>query len=198
MMNKIWGTIIIISVAVGVYLGKGAELSSAVIDGASTAVNLIFTIGATICFWSGIMNIAKEAGITTWISKAFSPIIKKLFPDYADAPQVTGAICMNISANLLGLGNAATPFGIEAMKQMKKHSDISDTANGSMIKFVVLNTASIQLIPTTIAAMRQSAGSKMPMEILPYIWICSGAALIVGITAAKTLEKLTDMKKRSE
>lgn len=187
MMNKIWGVLIILSIITALFTGNNAELSSGIIDTTSTAIELIFTIGGMMCLWSGIMNIAEKSGLTKALAKAFSPILCFLFPEYKDKENVMGAISMNITANLLGLGNAATPFGIRAISEMSKYSTNKKTAGDSMIAFVVLNTASIQLIPTTIAALRRSAGSNEPMSILPFVWISSICALFVGLSLSRIL-----------
>ena len=185
-MNKIWGAIILISLIAGIALGNSASLTTAVIDAATEAVKLLISIGSMMCLWSGIMNIAQKSGLTDLLAKLFSPVISRLFPDYSANKEVMGAISMNITANMLGLGNAATPFGIAAMKSMVKYSPLKKgNANKSIITFVVLNTASIQLIPTTVSALRRAAGSNTPMDILPYVWICSACALAAGLTAVQ-------------
>lgn len=185
MMNKIWSALIILSIITALFTGNTAELTSGIIDSTSVAIELILTIGGMMCLWSGNMNIAEKSGFTKALAKAFSPILCRLFPDYKDKEEVMGAVSMNITANLLGLGNAATPFGIKAIREMSKYSNDKKTAGNSMIAFVVLNTASIQLMPTTIAALRRSAGSTEPMSILPFVWISSICALIVGLSLAR-------------
>ena len=189
MMNKIWSIMMIISVLSAIATDNIANLSTGILDGASQAVELIFTIAAMMCLWSGVMNIAQKSGLTTILAKAFSPVLSKLLPEYSHDDRVMGAVCMNVSANLLGLGNAATPFGIRAMKEMSRVNKHNTTASPGMIMFVVLNTASIQLIPTTIAALRRSAGSQAPMSILPYVWLCSSCALAIGITVTALLNR---------
>ena len=187
MLNILWGIFIIISFVASLITGNTAELSTGIIDGASESVSLIITMGAMICLWSGIMEIAQKSGFTNLLAYCLSPVITRLFPEYKNDKSITGAISMNITANLLGLGNAATPFGLEAIKLMHKHDNISDTASKSMATFVVLNTASIQLLPTTVAALRRAAGSADPMDILPFVWISSACALFVGLTSIKLL-----------
>ena len=187
MLNILWGIFIIISFVASLITGNAAELSTGIIDGASESVSLIITMGAMICLWSGIMEIAQKSGFTNLLAYCLSPVISRLFPEYKNDKSITGAISMNITANLLGLGNAATPFGLEAIKLMHKHDKISDTASKSMATFVVLNTASIQLLPTTVAALRRAAGSADPMDILPFVWISSACALFVGLTSIKLL-----------
>ena len=135
------------------------------------------------------MKIAEKSGLTSLIAKLLSPITSKLFPDYDKNSKEIKAICMNITANLLGLGNAATPFGIAAMKELNKNNPQKNVATNSMIIFILLNTASIQLVPTTIASMRLKYGSKNPLDIIPAVWLTSFIALSIGFITAKILEK---------
>lgn len=189
MMNYIWGFILILSIVSGLLTEKIQEVSNAVITGATDAVNLVISILGMMTFWTGIMNIAEKSGITYFIAKIFTPIMKFLFPDINAKSKAIKAICMNLTANLLGLGNAATPFGISAMKEMQKLNKNKSTASKSMIMFTVMNTASLQLIPTFILTIREKYGSKNPFEILPCIWICSFLALLVGIIFVKIFER---------
>ena len=169
-MNYIWGAIMIISVVCGIINGKTEELSAAALDGAKDAIDLLLTMCGMMCLWSGLMGIAEQGGLTAVLARAFSPVLRLLFPDYKDDKETSGAICSNVTANL----------------QIKNPQN--ETANNSMVMFVVINTASIQLIPTTIAVLRQKYGSASPLDILPCVWISSIFALGVGITAAKLLQ----------
>lgn len=195
-MNYIWGAIMVISVVCGIINGKTAQLSAAALDGAKDALELLFTMCGMMCLWSGLMNIAERGGLTAVLARAFSPVLRLLFPEYKDDRETSGAICSNVTANLLGLGNAATPLGIEAMRRMQMKNPQNEQANNSMVMFVVINTASIQLVPTTIAILRQKYGSAAPLDILPCIWLSSVFALLVGITAAKLLEGRSRRKQR--
>lgn len=188
-MNYIWGSLILISIICAIITGRMPQLSDSILVGAQDAVTLSISMLGMMCLWTGLMKIAERSGITGVISRFFSPIISKLFPDYEKDSAAVKAICMNIAANLLGLGNAATPMGIVAMKEMAKESKLKNTANNSMIMFVVINTASIQLIPTLLTILRQKHGANSPFDILPAIWITSIIALVVGIISAKILEK---------
>lgn len=178
---------IIISIICAVCTGKVNELSASILSGASDATDLVLSIMGTMCLFTGLLKIADSSGITNFISKLMSPIISKLFKDYKKDSAAFKAICMNITANLLGLGNAATPFGIKAMKEMQK--DSKGKVNNSMIMFVVINTASLQIMPTMMSALRQKHGSVYPFDVLPAIWISSVFSLLVGITTAKILER---------
>lgn len=188
MMNYIWGFIMLISIVCAIITGRISMVSNAVLTGADEGVTLALKILGMMAFWTGIMKIANDSGITGFLAKIFSPILKLIFPEYSKKKNVLNAICMNVTANLLGLGNAATPFGIHAIKEMQKTNPLPHTANNSMIMFVVLNTASIQLIPTFISILRQKYGAENPFDILPAMWITSIAALIVGIITTKLFE----------
>lgn len=188
MLGYIWGAMLIVSLICSIYTGKMEELSSAALNGAAQAIELTLSLLGVMTLWSGLMKIADKGGITAILAKVFSPFLRILFPDYKPKSPTLKAICANMAANLLGLGNAATPFGIVAMKEMQKENKTPEIANRSMVMFVVLNTASIQLIPTTIAAMRASAGSKQPFDIIVAIWIVSFLSLFVGIITAKCFE----------
>lgn len=188
-MNYIWAALIIISIICSAVTGRVSEVSNAIMNGAQDAVSLVISMLGMMCFWTGLMNIAEKGGLTYILSKVLSPILKTLFPDYSKGSKAMRLICMNVTANILGLGNAATPFGIEAMKEMQKENKFKDTANNSMIMFVVLNTASLQIIPTLLTILRQKQGAEYPLDVLPAIWITSFISLIVGVTAAKLFEK---------
>ncbi len=189
MMNYVWAGMIVLSCIVGVAGGDFQALSQSIMNGATQAVELLISILGLICFWSGIMEIAKESGLTDKLAKFFSPVLRLLFKDVDKDSDAMKYMSLNISANLLGVGNAATPFGIAAMKELKKLSDKGEVASNSMILFVVLNTASLQLIPTTLGAYRGSYGSENPFDILPAVWVTSLVALLVGITVAKVFCK---------
>ncbi len=194
MMNYIWGSFLIISIICGFITGKSQEISNAVLTGASDAITLIISISGMMALWTGLMKIAEESGLTSKIAKLFSPLIKLLFPDLPSNSTATRAICMNITANLLGLGNAATPLGINAMREMQKLNPDKSCATNSMVMFVVINTASLQLLPTLLCTIRQKHGSQNPLDILPCLWIASALALTCGVFIAKFLGKVTRKK----
>lgn len=190
MMNYIWGSILVISTVCAIMTNKIQELSNSVLNGASDAISLIISISGMMALWTGLMNIAEKSGITSALAKIFSPIIKFLFPDFSPNSLAAKSICMNITANLLGLGNAATPFGIKAMNEMQKLNSDKSTATNSMIMFVVINTASLQIIPTLLCTIRQKHGAHNPFDILPCLWISSIVALTIGILSTKFFEKV--------
>jgi len=194
MMNYIWGSFLVISIICGFITGKSQELSNAVLTGASDAITLIISISGMMALWTGLMKIAEESGLTSKIAALFSPFIKLLFPELPSNSTATRAICMNITANLLGLGNAATPLGINAMREMQKLNPNKSCATNSMVMFVVINTASLQLLPTLLCTIRQKHGSQNPLDILPCLWIASALALTCGVFIAKFLGKVTRKK----
>lgn len=167
-----------------VITGRIDELSKATLQGADKAVNLVISMAGSMCLWTGMMKIADKGGLTAIIARIMSPVLAKLMPDYEKDSPAIRAVSANVTANLLGLGNAATPFGLAAMKEMQKTNLLKTRPNNSMVMFVVINTASIQIIPTTIAALRQAAGSVQPYDIVPYIWAVSVLSLLAGVTAA--------------
>lgn len=188
MINYIWFGMIALSVVCAAVNGKLPELSAAVMDGASDAVELSIFLLGSMCAWLGFLKIAEQSGLTRLLAEALSPVIDRLFPDYRDDNELKGKICMNLSANLLGLGNAATPLGLSAMRAMAEKSPGESPSRG-MVLFVVINTASLQLLPVNMAAMRASCGSAAPFGILPEIWASSLGALLTAVTVCKLLER---------
>lgn len=187
MLNYLWSGLVIISIICSVLLGNTSDLSKALIDSGASSIELIMTMAGIMCLWSGIMKIASESGFNSMAAKLFAPLLRPLFPRLDKNGEAFQSITMNISANLLGLGNAATPFGLKAMEQLHTLNDKSNTASDEMVIFVVMNTASLQLLPTTLAALRQSYGSSAPFEIIVPVWISSACALSVALIIACTL-----------
>lgn len=187
LLNYIWAGMILVSVLCAAATGRMPQLSAAVLSGASDAVQLVISITGMMCAWTGLMKIADRGGLTEKLSSALHPVMRLLFPSLGKGSPASRAICMNVTANILGLGNAATPLGIAAMKELKKANPTA-TADNTMATFVVLNTASVQLIPTFMATLRAQYGSASPFDILPAVWVTSILALAVGIVTAKLLE----------
>lgn len=181
MMKWVWSGMILLSVWIGWMTGRIDAVSQAAIKGAQEAVVLSITLLGVICLWNGLMKIAEASGITRWLARLFLPFTRRLFPDLPVQGAGMQAVCMNITANLLGLGNAATPLGLCAMREMSAVAPHKGTATNSMAMFVVINTAAIQLIPTTTAAIRIHFGSSTPFDILPCTWISSLVSLAVGV-----------------
>ena len=180
----------VLSVVFGICNGRMSEVSAAIMSGGGKAVELTLGLLGAMCFWGGIMNVADKAGVTARISRLISPITKRIFKGMDSKSASAKAISMNITANLLGLGNAATPLGLKAMREMQKENKTPERATKHMIFFVVLNTASIQLIPTTVAVLRGNYGAASPMDILPAVWVTSALSVATGILAAKLLSRL--------
>lgn len=183
---------VIFSVISAAFGGNTDALSSAIISSASDAVTLCIRLGGTICLWGGLMEIAEASGLTGAVCRALSPFLKIIFPKMDMKSKTARAISMNVTANLLGLGNAATPLGLEAMKRLQEENGEKDRASADMMKFVVMNSAAFHLIPTTVAALRQDYGCKNPFDIMPASWISSASALLVGLAAAVILIKLSE------
>lgn len=187
MMNIIWPAIIIFSFFAAAALGNMSAVSSALIEAGNSGVELALKLLGMLCLWSGLMRIATESGLTEKIGSFMYPVLRFIFPGLKKNSETAGAISMNLTANILGLGNAATPLGIKAMKLMNEENKNPLTATDNMIFFVVMNTAAMHIIPTTVAMLRNQYGSADPMGIMPAAWLNSCAALAAGITAAKLL-----------
>ncbi len=187
MLNVIWPIFIIISFIYALITGNVEKVSNGIFDSASSAVELTLTFFGTICLWNGIMSIAKKTTLMSKLTKILQPAIKFLFPELKHNEQAKEEISMNVVANLLGLGNAATPLGLKAMENMQKENPKKDTLTNSMAMFIVLNTASLQLIPTNVIAIRSSLGSIAPSSIILQVWVATIIAAAVGITATKIL-----------
>lgn len=190
MMNIIFAGIILFSFVFAALTGRMPQLSEAAMGQAGEAVTLVLSLTGMLCLWSGLMRIAQESGLTDLLSRALSPVTKRLFKGLRPNGEAISAITMNLIANFLGLGNAATPLGIRAMCEMVREQRANGVATNDMAMFVVVNTASIQLIPTTTAMLRMQAGSPAPLDILPATWIASILSVAVGIVMARLLASL--------
>ncbi len=189
MIKWIFAVMLIISAILGAVQDNISEVSSAALNSCVEAVELCIYLTGGMCMWGGVMRVAEKAGVTDVLANLFRPLLKHLFKGLDTSGKAFHAICMNITANLLGLGNAATPLGLEAMKRLEEEEGESEITSRNMVLFVVLNTASITLIPTTAASLRLKHGSQAPMEILPCVLITSACALIVGLVTAVILDK---------
>ncbi len=188
-MNILWSVLVLISIVFSIMHATVADTAVAVFSAAQEAVELTLKMLGMFCFWDGIMEIAQRGGVTDCIQKMLTPLLNLLFPNHKNDDTVKSAIAMNMTANILGLGNAATPLGLEAMRRLKANERCKDTATNDMIRFVVLNTASIRLIPTTVAMLRFEAGSLAPMEILPVSAIVSLLSCSVGLLICRAAER---------
>ncbi len=189
MLNIIWPIFIVISYIYAIFTGNVDQINNSVFESCESAVKLTITFLGTMCLWSGIMQIAKKTTLIDKLTNLLAPVMKMLFPDIPKNSQAHKEISMNMVANILGLGNAATPLGLKAMKTMQKENTKKDTLTNSMAMFIIINTASIQIIPTTVIAIRSSLGSTNPTQIIIPVWIATISAAIAGITTAKILMK---------
>lgn len=176
---------VLISIISGLVNGKTAEVSAAALEESAHAAELSIKLLGSLCFWSGIMEIAEKSGFVGVLEKFLRPVLGLVFPKIKCENKAMGVISMNVAANLLGLGNAATPLGIAAMKELHRISGFSKVASSEMVCFVVMNTASLQILPTTVAALRLEHGAERPLDILPAVWFVSACSLMLGILAAK-------------
>lgn len=187
MLNYIWIGLLMLGFAFGIVNGRLDDVTKAAMDSAQTAVTVCIGLLGVMCLWTGLMKVAEKSGLIRIIGRAVRPVLIFLFPEIPKDHPALGAIVMNLVANFLGLGNAATPLGLKAMKELQSLNKDKKTATNAMCMFLVLNTAAIQLVPANIIALRTSAGSKKPAEIIICIWIASVCATIMGIIAAKML-----------
>ncbi len=189
MLNVIWPAFIMISYIYALITNNIEQINNSIFESCESAVKLSITFLGTMCLWSGIMQIAKTTTLVDKLTKLLQPIMKILFPDIPKESKIHKEISMNMVANILGLGNAATPLGLTAMRSMQKENTKKDSLTNSMAMFIIVNTASIQLIPTTVIAIRSSLGSTNPTSIIIPVWIATMFAAIAGITTAKILMK---------
>lgn len=187
-MAWIWTGMAVLSILCGLATGQGDLVAAAAVEGAQAAVELCVSIAGMLCLWTGVMEIMRRSGLAEGLSRLLRPVLSALFPQVSKDRGVMDSISANVSANLLGLGNAATPLGIEAVRRMERKSP--GTASDAMCMLVVCNTASIQLIPTTVASVRAAAGSSSPFDILPAVWLASALSVGVGIAACKLFARI--------
>lgn len=187
-MSVIWTIMVGAAILCGLATGNGEAVAVAALEGASAGVELALSMTGVLCLWLGVMEIMRRCGLAAGLSRLLRPVLGRLFPDFAGHKPVMDAVSANVSANLLGLGNAATPLGLEAARLMAARTP--GVASDSLCMLVVLNTASIQLIPTTVASLRAAAGCAAPFDILPAVWLASAISLAVGVTAARLMAKI--------
>ena len=193
MMNYIWGAMVVFSFIAAAFSGNMQTLSDSVVNSGQDAINLVLKLTGMMCLWGGIMKIAEKSELTLVISKMFSPLFSVLYRNVDRKSKTAEAMSMNITANLLGLGNAATPLGLEAMRRMQEANPDKTKATDDMVVFVVMNSAAMRLIPTTVATLRTQFGSASPMEIMPATWVSTILSLTAGVLTAKIISRM--MKK---
>ena len=188
-MSWVYNGILAISLFFAIITGTGSELAAAVPAGAQSGISLAISISGSICLWTGVGALMEQNGMTDKLSTLLSPFLKRVFPSTKKDPALAKDLSANICANFLGLGNAATPMGIKAVKRLKSQRDPT-VATDEMCRLIVLNTASIQLIPANVAAIRTSLGCSAPFDILPAVWVTSLCSAGVGVTAAWLMSKV--------
>ena len=189
MLNILWPIFIIISIVYAIFSGNIENLNNSIFESTESAVNLTLTLLGMTCLWSGIMEVASKTDIIDYLSKILKPFIEKLFLNLNE--KSFNNIIMNIIANILGLGNAATPLGLKAMNELQKENSNKEELSDNMMMLIVLNTASLQIIPTTIIAIRSSLGSENPTKIIFPVWISTICAAVVGVIFTKIIIKYT-------
>lgn len=184
-MAVLWTGMVLLSVIFGLINGRMEAVSAAAMEGAGSAIQLCISMAGVLCLWSGVMELMNRCGLSAKLARAFRPILKALLPRASRDEKTLAAVSANVSANLLGLGNAATPLGIQAARRMAVGQE--GVASDELCLLVVLNTASIQLIPATVASVRSAAGAASPFDILPAVWLASVLSVAAGLAAAKLL-----------
>lgn len=190
MLNIIWPIFIILSIGYGFLTGRIEDVNNSIFTSCSDAVKLTITFFGTICMWNGIIQIASKTSIINKLINILSPVMKFLFPDIKKENKVYEEISMNIVANVLGLGNAATPLGLKAMKSLQKDNRNKAELSNAMVMFIVINTASLQIIPTTVIAIRNSLGSNNPSGIIFQVWVATILAAIAAVSVTKLFIKI--------
>jgi len=188
-LNKIWPFFIIISFIYSIYSGNIFNVNNAIFESAEQTVNLCITMFGTICLWNGIMKIAIKTSLIEKLTKFLKPAISFIFPEIKNDKKISKEISMNMVANILGLGNASTPLGLKAMESMQKQNSDKSTLSNSMAMFILVNTASLQIIPTTVISIRSSLGSEDPTKIILAVWVATVAAFLTAIITGKILIK---------
>jgi len=187
-MSMIWTGMVVISVLCGLATGQCSQVAAAAVEGAGAAVELSLSIAGMMCLWSGVMEVMRRSGLAEQLSRLLRPVLRRLYPSVSGDREIMDSISANVSANLLGLGNAATPLGLEAARRMSRKSP--GTASDALCMLVVCNTASLQLIPTTVATVRSAAGSASPFDILPAVWLASAISVCVGVVACRLFSRI--------
>lgn len=189
MLNIIWPIFIIISIVYAFFVGRVDQVNTSIFESAESTVNLTLTFFGTLCLWNGIMEIASNTTLMEKLTKFLSPLMKFLFPEIKKQDKEYKEISMNMVANILGLGNAATPLGLKAMETMQEKNDNKERLSNSMAMLIVINTASLQIIPTTVIAIRTSLNSTNPTSIIVPVWVATIAAFVTVVTLSKILSK---------
>jgi spore maturation protein A len=198
MLNYIWLAMVILAVVVGGINGKIQDVTKAAIESAGNAVTMAIGLIGVMALWLGIMKIAEDSGLMSLVAKGIAPILKRLFPDIPEGHPALASMTMNIAGNMLGLGNAATSMGLKAMEDLETLNSHPGVATNAMCTFLTINTSGLQLVPATMISIMAAAGSKEPTAVIGTTIAATLAALIVGVTTVKLLEKLSIFAVREE
>lgn len=198
MLSKLILFLLIFSLVTSIFNSNVETMCAQLLASPQKAVELMISVGCGLCFWSGVMEVIQQSGLLKPLSRLFSPLISLLFPHLPSKSEASQNICFNLAANLLGLGAAAAPAGIRAVQQMQRETPQPSLACDNSILLILLNTASLQLIPTTAAMLRLQAGSSSPMDILPAVWLSSLLSVLTGIAAAKGMASLCALPQRQK
>lgn len=187
-MSVIWTGMAAVSVLCAAATGRTGALAPACVQGAGAAVELALSMAGMLCLWTGVMEVMRRSGLAEKLSRLLRPVLGRIFPSVSGDREIMDSISANVSANLLGLGSAATPLGLEAARRMSRKSP--GAASDALCTMVVCNTASIQLIPTTVAAVRAAQGCRTPFDILPAVWLASALSVGAGLLACGVFQRI--------
>ena len=188
LLSYIWSLFLLAGIVCASLSGQVAALSAAVMQGAQQGITLSMSLAGALFLWSGVARVMRESGLSLGLSRLLRPFLALIFPETCRDPEALGYLCGNFSSNLLGLGSAATPMGVACVRRMQALSKKPDCAGNEMCRLIVMNTASVQLLPSTVCALRASLGAAQPFEILPAVWVSSLLSVSVGLLAASLLE----------
>ncbi len=197
MLNLIWAGMIISATVTGLILGRGAALSSAIFTGCAASLELALTLLGVAAFWNGLMALARESGLLASFSRCLRPVIRLLFPGVKKGSEGEQSIAANLTAEMFGLSGASTPLGLHAMEVLSRGQP-AGSASDDMMMLVLLNTASVQILPATVVAIRQASGASDPFSIMPAVWITSLLTIAVGVVSLRLFIRLESLRRRSK
>ena len=187
-MTILWTGMVVLSILCGLATGQSAQVAAAAVEGTQAAVELCLSMAGVVCLWTGVMEVMERCGLAGGLARLLRPALRRILPQASRDGETLAAVSANVSANLLGLGNAATPLGIRAARRMAAGCD--GVASDELCRLVVLNTASIQLLPTTVAGVRLASGAAAPFDILPAVWLSSVLSVAAGLLMARVLGQI--------
>ena len=189
MLDWIWAGLVLLSCLWGLMEGRLGEVSAAALEGVRSAGETCLGLCAGVCLWSGLLRVLERGGLTGLLSRLLRPLLRRLYPRGSRDPETLAALTENLTANLLGLGSAATPAGIRAARGLRRQEG-GGSPGKELCRLLVMNSASVQLIPATVCALRAAAGSETPFDILPAVWLVSGLSLASGLLVLALPERL--------